>query len=52
MSGFEIQAQIRHQSQQMQNEIKQLHEWEQDMKMMEAKRSLLANKEVNSILKF
>lgn len=46
MSGFEIQAQIRHQSNQMQNEIKQLQEWEKDMKQLEAKRSALPCEEV------
>lgn len=46
MSGFEAQARIRHQSNQMRDEIKSLHGWEQDMKKMEAKRMAAPDTEV------
>lgn len=46
MSGFETQARILHQSNQIRDEIKSLYAWENDMKQMEAKRTVLPDEEV------
>lgn len=50
MSGFEAQARILHQSNQIRDEIKSLYNWEQDMKNMEAKRTAVPDAEVGSFL--
>lgn len=50
MSGFEAQARILHQSNQIRDEIKSIHAWEQDMKKMEAKRKAVSDAEVFSVL--
>lgn len=47
MSGFEAQARILHQSNQIRDEIKSLYSWEQDMKNMEAKRTAVPDAEVS-----
>lgn len=46
MSGFETQARIVHQSNQIRDEIKSIYEWEKDMKNKEAKRIASANEQV------
>lgn len=46
MSGYEAQARILHHSNQIRDELKSLHEWEQDMKKMEAKRTTVPDAEV------
>lgn len=48
MSGFEAQARILHQSNQIRDEVKSLHSWEQDMKSMEMKRKAVPDAEVSS----
>lgn len=50
MSGFEAQARILHQSNQIRDEVKSLHSWEQDMKSMEMKRKAVPDADVSSYL--
>lgn len=46
MSDFETQARIVHQSNQIRDELKQIYEWEKDMKQMEAKRNVSSAEQV------
>lgn len=50
MSDFETQARVVHKSNQIRDEIKNLYEWEKDIKQKEAKRNMSSSEEVINIL--
>lgn len=49
MSDFEAQARIVHKSNQIRDEIKNLYEWEKDIKQKETRRNMSSSEEVTDI---